>query len=122
MKRYKITLAVGLLAVMTAATAEAQNLQSFIGVAPNNKWFVDANWNNGFVPSTSSDDVGIVNDNHVAYVDAPVADTIISGFSANPGEVRVGVNVGLGTGSAWRFAAAARFACSPACWPMEMSR
>src|SRR5262249_18572243 len=93
MNRYPaMLLAVGLTAALVSTT-QAQTLRNFIGTAPNNNWYTPANWDSGFVPSKDADEVGIVNDNHTTYVDAPMADTTFDGFSANPGEVRVGVNV-----------------------------
>jgi hypothetical protein len=113
MRQYKIIIAVGLLAIATAATAEAQILRNFTGTAPNNNWYDTNNWTGNFVPSRDFDEVGIVNDNHVAYVDAPMADTTFGGSSANPGEVRVGVNVGLGSGSALEIRSGGTFRVQP---------
>ena len=58
-------------------------------------WYNAANWSDGFVPTREFSEIGVLGSNaginRYAFVDTARANTVFDGFSANPGEIRLGI-------------------------------
>lgn len=91
-----------LLMTMTAwasPLAHAQVQRVFSNTNPAGAdWYNTANWSDNLVPTREYSEIGMIGSNlganRYAYVDTPRADTIFDNFSANPGEIRLGVEGG----------------------------